>query len=148
MKAAVKTEDTVHDAILSVKRLLMVYKYMAMPAVGAMPSIGAIYLAQVRRVEANFAAAEAAFLLQNPSYRTKNLAQRWNTWSRAWTGLAIGKVNSYFDRWVPQIEAILPPFDPANPDDADRAELRLKITTMRAAVDARLIGAATWTNPL
>jgi len=142
MSGPISTEATLADAIIGVKKVMMLYKYMAMPTVRT------IYLNQALRVQANFATAEAALAARDPTYRNHGLAALWRTWARGWTTMVITKLDTFFDTWVPLIEDVIPAPDPAVPDSPFRAALRVKVATMRTEVDARLIAPATWTNPL
>ncbi|KAH8598588.1 hypothetical protein B0O99DRAFT_505946, partial [Bisporella sp. PMI_857] len=135
---AVASEQTVHSAIRNMKNALMVYKYMAMLA------IRTIYRDQARRVEVHFATAEAAIQANDPTYTPHGLQAAWLAWATGHTTVTISRFDTFSNTWVPQIENVLANTVPAN-DDPGRAALRVKITTLRAEVNA-VIG--TWTNPL
>ena len=77
MSGPISTEATLADAIIGVKKVMMLYKYMAMPTVRT------IYLNQALRVQANFATAEAALRLHNANYKHQGLSQQWRIWSKA-----------------------------------------------------------------
>ncbi|KAL2259976.1 hypothetical protein VTK26DRAFT_6171 [Humicola hyalothermophila] len=121
------SEDTVDQAIRTMKIVLMTYKYLAAD------EIRELLYKQAHRVGDRMSEMED-FLRDSGLSEIQGLKNMWIRFVKGRTELAAGKLRIFLTSWMPVIERTLYGTD-SSQDDQTRATLRRKIEALREQVD-------------
>lgn len=137
MAKLVMTEDTMPQAIKTMKFAITTYKYMLIPRVQE------ILISHTDRVAQRLDEAEE-WMRVNEGYRKRNLGTKFKAYVKGRFDVVMGRLDAFFTTYDPLITGILgDDDDPAN-DDAGRADLRQRINVVHEAIENTQ---GTFTNP-
>lgn len=145
MQDFVSNEDTVNNAIRSLKNAVLAYKYMATPA------INNIYYTQAIRMGDQFEAVENAlganYRGSPTQYQKKNLKAAWLKFIKNYTTRTEKKFQEYFDQWVESLNGWIPTNPTPDQMSPTRQILVNKINRISAEIQTLRQPGNTWQNP-